>query len=96
MDIFSITFIIFIVSSFILFYLVGLINSLFKKIIIPQWFILLAASLFFYGFVNWIYLLYLAGSFAITYIISLVCQYSISKQINDNGKTIVSVNKYHI
>lgn len=74
MDFFSITFIIFLLSSLVLFYLAGLINLLFKKVIIPQWLILLAASLIFYGFNNWLYLVFIGGSSLISYLSGLMCK----------------------
>lgn len=74
MDFFSLTFILFLLSSFALFYLAGLINLLFKKTVVPQWFILLAASLVFYGFNNWLYLAFIGGSSLISYLSGLMCK----------------------
>lgn len=77
MDIFSLEFLIFLASCFILYYLIFLLNKAFEKVVIPQWFVLLIGSLFFYGFTNWIYLAYLGGSSLISYLLAILCQYKL-------------------
>ncbi len=84
MDLFSLEFIIFVASCFILYYLVFLINKAFKKRIIPQWTVLLAGSLFFYGFTNWIFLAYLGGSTLLSYLFAILCQYRFRKRDNES------------
>ncbi|MBQ6730410.1 MAG: MBOAT family protein [Bacilli bacterium] len=86
MTIFSFEFLILLVASFVLFYLVGLLNKTFKRTIVPQWSILLIASLVFYGFNNWIYLAFIGGSSLVSYIFALLCQYKLFNK-DENGKT---------
>jgi hypothetical protein len=54
-------------------------NKLQKRINIPQWSVLLVASLIFYGFTNYIYLLYLAISSLVSYGAAIMSQYEIFK-----------------
>lgn len=77
MDLFSIEFILFLSSCFVLYYLTFLLNKVCKRIIVPQWTILLLCSLFFYGFTNWIYLAYLISSALLSYLFAIFCQYRI-------------------
>ena len=84
MDLFSKEFIILLVASFVLYYLLYLINRIAKKTIIPQWVVLLIASLVFYGFNNPVYLIYLGFSFIVTYLTSLLTQYKLFNKDNSN------------
>lgn len=83
MDIFSVPFLVFLVSSFVLFYLVYLLNKAAKKTIVPQWLVLLASSLLFYGFTNYFYLIYLGISFVVSYCAAILCQYKLFKKTNN-------------
>lgn len=74
MNFLSLKFFIFVLITFILFYVVRLIKIKGKQII-PQWAILFVASLVFYGFTNVIYLIYILGSAAVTYVTSILVQY---------------------
>ena len=84
MDLFSKEFIILLVASFVSYYLLYLINRLAKKTIIPQWVVLLIASLVFYGFNNYVYLIYLGFSFIVTYLTSLLTQYKLFNKDSSN------------
>ena len=86
MSIFSLEFLLLLTIAFVLFYVVFLLNKAFKRIIIPQWSILLIASLVFYGFTNPIYLAYISGSTLVSYVIGLLCQYKLFNK-GENGKT---------
>lgn len=98
MDFFSLEFIIFLFSTFVLFYLSNLINRLTKKTIINQWLILLVASLIFYGFTNYVYLIYLAISFSVSYSAGLLCQYKLFKNVTtpDSVESTYELNPYYI
>ncbi len=82
MNLLSTEFLILLAIAFVLFYLIGLLNKLFKKVIIPQWSILLIASLVFYGFVNPIYLIYLGVSSLFSYAFALMVQHKLFKKIS--------------
>ena len=84
MDLFSKEFIILLLASFISYYLLYLINRLAKKTIIPQWVVLLIASLVFYGFNNYVYLIYLGFSFIVTYLTSILTQYKLFNKDSSN------------
>ena len=86
MSIFSLEFLLLLTIAFVLFYVVFLLNKAFKRIIIPQWSILLIASLVFYGFTNPIYLAYIGGSALVSYVIGILCQYKLFNK-GENGKT---------
>ena len=75
MDLFSLEFIILLLSAFIVYYLLFVLNKAFKRVVIPRWSILLIVSLVFYGFANWIYLVFLGTSFLISYVFGLLTQY---------------------
>ena len=89
MSLFSFEFIIFLAITFVGYYVLYGINKLARKTIIPQWAILLAASLIFYGFANYIYLIYLGISFLVSYTAGLLCQYKVfSKTSKTNNKSV--------
>lgn len=91
MDIFSLAFLILLGVSFVLYYFVGFLNKKFKKII-PQWSILLIASLVFYGFTNYVYLIYLGASSLISYICALLTQYKLfDKKPKENGQSYIYI-----
>ena len=96
MDLFSIEFIILIIASFLLYYLLNLVNRLAKKTIIPQWSVLLVASLVFYGFNNYIYLVYLGVSFLVSYLLALLTQYKVYNKKNNDSKKSFSPIKVDI
>ena len=75
MNLFSLEFVILLFTTFVLYYIVFAINKLAKRTMIPQWLVLLIASLIFYGFTNYVYLIYLAVSFSVSYFAALLCQY---------------------
>lgn len=89
MNIFSIEFLIFLVSTILLYFICGFINKSFKKTIIPQWLVILAASLLFYGFNNWIYLLYLLGSCVLVYIATMLFQKN--RKVSESQKLKLSI-----
>lgn len=76
MSFITVAFIIFLAITFVTYYLFGSLAHKFKKIP-PQWVILLVASLVFYGFTNWVYLIYLVGSAIFVYAFSLLIQHKI-------------------
>ena len=86
MNLFSIEFVIFLSVTIVLYYLTYLVNKLTNKRIFPQWAILLIASLVFYGFVNYVYLIFLGVSFFISYIIAILCQYKLFKKVEDSNE----------
>lgn len=88
MDTFSIEFVIFLLIAFTAYYLVSLINKLSKRVVIPQWIVLLIASLIFYGFNHWIYLAFLGGSALISYIAALLCK---DKKVIGKVSTILAI-----
>lgn len=77
MDLFSLPFIILIAATFLLYYVVFLINKLFKRTIIPQWLVLLVASLVFYGFTNPFYLIFIGASTLVSYLVGILVQYEL-------------------
>jgi alginate O-acetyltransferase complex protein AlgI len=79
MNLFSIEFLILLLATFVVYYVIYAINKLQKRINIPQWSVLLVASLIFYGFTNYIYLLYLAISSLVSYGAAIMSQYEIFK-----------------
>jgi alginate O-acetyltransferase complex protein AlgI len=79
MNLFSIEFLILLLATFVVYYVIYAINKLQKRINIPQWSVLLVASLIFYGFTNYIYLLYLAISSLVSYGAAIMSQYKIFK-----------------
>lgn len=78
MNYISIEFIIFLFIIFIIYYLIGYLKN--KKVlnIFPQWGVLLIASLFFYGYLNYVYLIYIL----ISSIVSFICGYLVQHQRN--------------
>ena len=87
MDLFSIEFLILLTITFVIYYAIGFINSKLKKINIPQWSILLIASLLFYGLANYVYLIYLGFSFAVSYIVGLMTQHKLFRR-TDNKENL--------
>lgn len=83
MDFFSLQFLIFVTATFIIYYLLFLTNKSVKRTIIPQWSVLLIASLVFYGFTNYIYLIYLAISSLISYFVAILCQHKLFKRTSN-------------
>lgn len=81
MNLFSLEFVILLLITFALYYAAFGINKLAKRIIIPQWLLLLIASLIFYGFVNYVYLIYLGISFFVSYVTAICCQYKLFKRV---------------
>lgn len=79
MNLFSIEFFILLLTTFVVYYVIYAINKPQKRINIPQWSVLLVASLIFYGFTNYIYLLYLAISSLVSYGAAIISQYKIFK-----------------
>ena len=69
MNFLSFSFLIFIAVTFITFYLVGFLNSKFNKFNVPQWSVLLIASMVFLGIGRFGSLLYIFGSSLIVYVI---------------------------
>ena len=97
MNLFSLEFIILLSITFVLYYLAFGINKLAKRTIIPQWFLLLFASLVFYGFVNYVYLIYLGVSFFISYITAICCQYKLFKRIpSDECEIVLEMNPVYV
>ena len=87
MDFFSIEFLVFIGITIVIYYLVYLLNKVSKRIIIPQWIVLLIASLIFYGFTNYVYLIYLGASSIISYSVAIFCQYKFFER-TDNRREL--------
>lgn len=83
MDLFSIQFLAFVAITFVVYYLLFLVNKLAKRTIIPQWSVLLIASLVFYGFSNYVYLIYLAISSVVSYSVGILCQYKLFKRTSN-------------
>ncbi len=81
MNLFSLEFAILLLSTFILYYLLFAINKCAKRAIVPQWCALLVASLVFYGFSNYVYLIYLGISFLVSYSAAIFCQYKLFKRV---------------
>ncbi len=79
MDLFSLKFLILLLVTFVAYYAIFGINKIAKRTIIPQWSVLLVASLIFYGFANYVYLIYLVISFLVSYVAALLCQYRLFK-----------------
>lgn len=90
MDLFSLEFIILLLGTFIVYYLLFVLNKAFKRVVVPQWPILLIASLIFYGFTNWIYLAFLGTSFLISYIFGLITQYRLFPNKNFHPEVVES------
>lgn len=88
MSVFSLEFILFLSIAFVVYYLASLVNKLSKKTIIPQWIILLIASLVFYGLNNWLYPAFLGGSAVISYIAAMLCG---EKKMMGKVATIVAI-----
>lgn len=80
MDYFCLEFLITIFTAFVVYYLLGFVNSRFKRIIVPQWVVLLAASLLFYGFSNYYYLVFIGASSSVSYLASLCTSRTESKK----------------
>ena len=80
MDYFCLEFLITIFTAFVVYYLLGFVNSRFKRIIVPQWVVLLAASLLFYGFSNYHYLVFIGASSSVSYLASLCTSRTESKK----------------
>lgn len=93
MDLFSVEFLIFLIATFLLYYCCFLVNKLVKKTIIPQWSILLVASMVFYGFSNYIYLIYLGISFFVSYLTSFLVQHSFFKKDKETNKLLFKPTK---
>ena len=81
MNLFSLEFAILLLATFILYYLLFAINKCAKRAIVPQWCALLVASLVFYGFSNYVYLIYLGISFLVSYSAAIFCQYKLFKRV---------------
>ena len=75
MDFFTLEFVVFLGIVFVLYYAIGFLNAHLSKHRIPQWAVLLVASLIFYGLANYVYLIYLGISFSISYLIGVLVQY---------------------
>ena len=88
MSVFSLEFVLFLSIAFVVYYLASLVNKLSKKTIIPQWIILLIASLVFYGLNNWLYLAFLGGSAVVSYIAAMLCN---EKKTVGKVATIVAI-----
>ncbi|MBO7615264.1 MAG: MBOAT family protein [Bacilli bacterium] len=80
MDVLSLEYLILLISTFFLYYLINFINKQCKRIIIPQWSVLLIASIVFYGFTNYVFLIYLISSSLLSYVVALLCQHRIFKK----------------
>lgn len=93
MNFLSIEFVILLASTFLLYYVVGFINQKIKHQI-PQWSILLIASLIFYGFVNYFYLIYLGASVVISYCSTLFVQYKLFERKEGKRKSFSFNPKY--
>lgn len=78
MDFFSIEFVLFLFVALILYYLFGVIKKKDGSLIVPQWIILLFASLFFYGFINVWYLVFIGFSAIVSYLCAFFSKYRIS------------------
>ncbi len=88
-DLFSLNFLILLATTFTLFYVVRGLNKLAKKVIIPQWSVLLVASLAFYGLSNWVYLVYLGASSLVSYLAALLTQHRLfQKESFSQGEVV--------
>lgn len=86
MELLSLNFVIFLFVILAAYYLLYAANSkLFKKDILPQWVLLLIASLLFYGLSNYIYLIYIGISSLLSYLAGIICQY---KKQSSNNKEV--------
>ena len=85
MNLFSFEFIILLLIAFVLYYAAFGINKLAKRNVVPQWAVLLIESLVFYGFANYIYLIYLGISFFVSYVSAILCQYKLFKRVQSNS-----------
>lgn len=74
MDLFSVSFVLFLGITLVIFFLCGLLNQKAHRPILPQWIVLLVASLVFYGFVNVMSLVYIVLSSLLTWFIGYLVQ----------------------
>lgn len=90
MDLFSLAFVIFLFVSLLVFFIVGAINRKLKKRLMPQWTVLLVASVVFYALANVISLAYIVLSSLIAWLIGYLVQHKMfhpESQLTSGGQS---------